>query len=220
MPADYLYTGNSPSASFTMNPFLVDPPGYCTILYSCQTIAGPVAPALDLCAINDGLSRGTFDAATGNFVFESFDNKEVVLPGTYTFQITATVGSTVETVDFDLVLVNPCIADVTLTEIASPFVDEVKDLGDPETLQTWDLTNMVSSDAVVDCGPIVIEFYLNDATQTLLDPLIFADRRAITTNEFASLLTVDYAHVGVYDIGYTFSLEDYPPVSLKTANPF
>ena len=204
MPADYLYTGNSPSASFTMNPFLVDPPGYCTILYSCQTIAGPVA--LDLCAINDGLSLGTFDAATGNFVFESFDNKDVVLPGTYTFRITATVGSTVETIDFDLVLVNPCIADVTLTEIASPFIDEVEDLGAPETLQMWDLSTMVSSDAVVDCGPIVIDFYLNDATETPLDPLIFSDRRAATSNDFARLLTVDYAHVGVYDIGYTFSL--------------
>lgn len=30
-PSDYLYTGDSPKAQFTMNSFVIDPVGYCTV---------------------------------------------------------------------------------------------------------------------------------------------------------------------------------------------
>ena len=72
------------------------------------------------------------------------------------------------------------------------------------------MTDLVSSDAWVDCGAYNVDFYLNDGSKTALDPLLFADRRTGPPNQFAALLTTDYNHVGIYDIAYTIYYEDYP----------
>ena len=159
-PADYLYTGSAPSAVFTLAPWTIAPPGFCTPTHSCAVLSGPVA--LDLCTIADGLSTGVFDASTGGYTFTSNDNMPVVVPGVYNFQITATVGSTVSTVNFDLTLVNPCPSDVTLTLEPPYFEDEQKNLGLPATMQPWDFADLVLSDAWVDCGALNVDFYLND----------------------------------------------------------
>ena len=95
-PVDYLYTGDSPMAQFTMNPFIINPVGFCIVQHSCAMVSGP--SAFDLCSINNGLTNGFFDPVTGNWSFESFDQKEVILPGTYTMEISGKVGSTIKTV--------------------------------------------------------------------------------------------------------------------------
>ena len=93
-PPDYYYTGMSPSADFLLNPFIINPPNFCTADLSCAVSSGP---RTDLCDISDGLSMGMF-TPTGDYTFVSFDNMDVVVPGDYVFDITATVGVTVETV--------------------------------------------------------------------------------------------------------------------------
>ena len=57
-------------ASFTMNPFLIDPVGFCTPTYTCAMLSGA---RTDLCSILDSLTltKGTFEPATGGFDFES-----------------------------------------------------------------------------------------------------------------------------------------------------
>ena len=120
---------------------------------------------------------------------------DVVLPGSYIFDIIATVGTSSSTVSFTLILVDPCPSDVTLTLLPSPFIDKAYDLGSPETsIQNWTETLLVSSDAWVDCGPLVFEFFLTDSSA--LDPLIFEDRRDVATNELVLLFTENYDHVG------------------------
>ena len=64
--ADYTYTGDSPKAIFTMNPFVPDPP-VCALTYSCSMLAS--SPRTDLCSIIDGLTIGAFDTFTGNYSF-------------------------------------------------------------------------------------------------------------------------------------------------------
>ena len=58
-----------------------------------------------------------------------------VPPGDYEFEISAKVGSTVETIQFTLSLVNPCplASQVTLTLKPSTFIDVTQDLGAPES---------------------------------------------------------------------------------------
>lgn len=132
----------------------------------------------------------------------------VVLPGTYTFDITATVGSSSSTVTFTLTLIDPCFSDVTLTLLTSPFIDRTFDLGSPETsLQSWTEASLVSSDAWVDCGPIAFEFYLTDSSA--LNPLIFEDRRDVVSNDLVLLLTENYDHVGLYEITYRAYYQNY-----------
>ena len=78
-------------------------------------VSGP-SSAFDLCSISNGLTNGLFDSVTGNWEFESFDQMKVILPGTYTLEIKGKVGSTIESVQFSITLVNPCAEFVTITE--------------------------------------------------------------------------------------------------------
>ena len=39
--------------------------------------------------------------------------------------------------------------------------------------QTWELSKVLTIDTLVDCGPITVEFYNEDATLSTLDPVIF-----------------------------------------------
>ena len=77
-PADYLYTAQNPKMSFTLTPFIVEPP-VCSFTYSCVMTAGPtVIP--DLCALTDGDSNGVFDPISGNYEFYSIDMAKYI-PG-------------------------------------------------------------------------------------------------------------------------------------------
>ena len=124
-PADYAYTGASPFASFSLNPFTISPL-FCVPTYSCLVIAG----SSDMCSIS-GATTATFNTDTGSYQLSTTDIAKFV-PGVYSFKITATVGSTTNFINFDLKLVDPC-PTATITLKASPFVDESKFLGAAET---------------------------------------------------------------------------------------
>ena len=109
-----------------------------------------------------------------------------------------------------MTVANPCSDQVTLTIPGPHFLDKSYDLGSAESLQTWDkMLNLVNSDSWVDCGDILIDFYLDDGSKTLLDPLIFSDLRTTVPNEFTYLQTFDFAHIGTYDIKYNAYYENY-----------
>ena len=119
-PSDYLYTLNSPAASFVMVPFVVNPSS-CSIVYSCAVTSGPRS---GLCSISDGSTIGTFASSTGDYSFESYDVPNYP-EGPYVFQITGTTGSNLDVTDtttFTLNLINPCTS-ATLSLNPTPFTD-------------------------------------------------------------------------------------------------
>ena len=61
-PADYAYTGASPLASFSLNPFTIFP-SFCGVpTYSCLVIVGTP----DICSIT-GTTTATFNTSTGSY---------------------------------------------------------------------------------------------------------------------------------------------------------
>ena len=107
-----------------MTPFTIDPVNFCTPVHTCTN----TGQRTDLCTISDTGSVGLFDSNSGDYQFESND-MSVVLPGDYVFEITATVGSTVSSIQFTLTLVDPCLDQVALTIPSFHFVDKSYDLG-------------------------------------------------------------------------------------------
>ena len=68
-PSTYYYTGDSPAAQFTLNPFEIEPEGFCTATYSCKVVSGP---RTDLCTIDETgpeIAKGVFDPVTGEYTF-------------------------------------------------------------------------------------------------------------------------------------------------------
>ena len=101
-PIDYLYTDTSPSATFTLNPFTINPVE-CqdAITYSCSNIG----PRSDMCDVEESDSVGSFNSDTGSYEFYSEDSQEFP-PGTYTFTITGSIGSIQTSTTFMLKLIN------------------------------------------------------------------------------------------------------------------
>jgi hypothetical protein len=58
-PSDYTYTGASPIASFSLNPFTISP-SFCVPTYSCVITQGTP----DICSIT-GTSTASFNTVTG-----------------------------------------------------------------------------------------------------------------------------------------------------------
>ena len=118
-PVNYLYTGANPGLIAELVPFTVEP-STCEqyIEYSCQVTQGS---RLDLCSISDGDTAGVFDAATGRWQFTTVD-VDNYLPGTYTIEVSGTVGQRTEVTTFEIVLEHPC-PTTELTLQLSPFAD-------------------------------------------------------------------------------------------------
>ena len=72
---------------------------------------------------------------------------------------------------------DPCIDQVTLTIPGPHFTDQSYLLGASATQQPWFEKDLIVSDAWVDCGTMMIDFYLDDAFNSPLDPAIFEDIR-------------------------------------------
>ena len=134
----------------------------------------------------------------------------------YTVTVTGTTGlvtSTSISQTFNLRVKNPCPSTI-ISLNPSPFVDETDFLGEPETIQTWDISTMNTLDTHVDCGSFDLVFYLNDGSQTPLNPSIFEDRRG-APNQFARKFVTDYSFQGSYDITYSIFLADFPTVETE-----
>ena len=140
-PVDYLYTAQSPKMQFTLTPFLVEPP-VCTFTYSCVMTDGP-AGVPNLCALTDGDSHGVFDQISGNYEFYSIDMAKYK-PGSYTFQITGTVGDKSASETFVMTLVDPCPTTVLTITLPDPFVDKTYNLRDQQINQVWNIGNLIT----------------------------------------------------------------------------
>lgn len=177
---------------------------------------------MDLCTIDQtvpSVTKTVFDPATGDFTFETDDvTMADVTPGDYVFDITATVGTTVSTVQFTLTIADPCIDQITLSIPGVHFVDTSYLLGATETMQAWDkMIDLVNTDEWVNCGNILIEFFYDDGVPTPVDPLIFDDVRTASGGEFTFLQTIDFDHIGVYDIIYEAYYESYVAVKVVSS---
>ena len=76
----------------------------------------------DFCARNDGSTHGVFDPKKGSYEFYSTDMANYK-PGSYTFEITGTVGSKSAKTTFIMTLVDPCpTTQLTITQ-PDPFMD-------------------------------------------------------------------------------------------------
>ena len=84
----------------------------------------------DICEIVDGDSVATFDPATGDYTFTSFDMANYPA-GDYTFTITGTVGAKSVTETFVMTLVDPCPTTVLTINNPADFVDGDYVLRDP-----------------------------------------------------------------------------------------
>ena len=127
-PVNYLYTAKSPKMQFTLIPYIVEPP-VCVFTYSCLMTDGPVGVP-DLCALTDGDSHGVFDPISGNYEFYSIDMAKYI-PGSYTFEITGTVGDKSASATFVMTLVDPCPTTVLTINDPDPFEDKTYNLRDP-----------------------------------------------------------------------------------------
>ena len=76
----------------------------------------------DLCSQNDGSTHGVFDQIRGNYEFYSIDMANY-LPGSYTFEITGTVGTKSATATFVMTLVDPCPTTLLTITQPDPFID-------------------------------------------------------------------------------------------------
>lgn len=160
-PDIYYYTGSSPKASFTLTPFVVDPPICTDVTYTCAMISQPNGNTFDLCNYNDGAAIGTFDSLTGNYEFSS-ETKDIIVVGLYVFEITATVGDTSASIQFTLNMGDPC-GGVTLVQTSDPFIDQTYTLRDPNLDQIFQFSTFVQISTNVDCGEFGISFFYDDA---------------------------------------------------------
>jgi len=200
--------------AFKMNPFIANP-GICTPVYSCNMVSGP---SLDLCAKADGTTQGVFSVITGNYEFYSTDMAKYP-PGDYTFEITATLGSISKKITFVMTLVDPC-PTTTLT-INSPFVPKLYTLRDPQIDQSWNINSIVSKATAVDCGPLAVDFFNDDATESSLDTSIFADIRVNTGDfKFINLYTEDTSKKGTYPIKFRAYYTEYISNVVTLPNAF
>lgn len=203
-PEDYYYTGDSPSAEFTANPWVVEPP-VCAIEYSCRTTGSPMTPLVDLCDFNDGDTVGNFDAITGNYSFKTIDLAKYP-PGDYVFEVTGTVGNRSVSKTFTLTLVDPC-PTATLT-LNVPLIDKEYTLRDPQVDQTWNTNTVLTKDTQADCGPITAILYNWDNRSAPLDSIL-SDQRG-TPNNFAILYSEDVSKKGTYNVGFEAYYTNYP----------
>ena len=112
-----------------MVPFVIAP-DFCVPVHSCTMTAGA---RLDLCTILESNTSSTFDPVSGDY--ELVTNELLVIePGSYTFEITATVGNIASSVQFTIELVNPCPdPSHQMLTILSPYFNDMQfDLGTVE----------------------------------------------------------------------------------------
>ena len=212
-PPDYLYTGNTPALTFVTPPFVVEP-SVCTVTYSCTILSGPRD---DICSIIEGSTVADFESIDGSYSFDSIDMASFPA-GTYTMQITGTVGSSSDTLTIDLVLVDPC-PSVALNLQSSPFQDNVYVLRDPQHEQVYVKSDLISPDTQVDCGATVIEFFIDDASKSTLDVAVFEDGTT-TDSVFKVLYNEDILKRGSYAIKYRVYQAGYASNFVESDFPF
>ena len=77
---------------------------------------------------------------------------------------------------------------------------------------------MISYVSPVDCGPLLIDFYLNDGAKTSLSPLLFEVRDS--PDEFVRIFAADNSLADTFEILYTVTLSLFPNISVESAESF
>lgn len=203
---EYNYTGDNPAVNFLMAPFDVSP-SICEVTYTCRVISSPIGP-VDFCSFEDGQTLAKFDAKTGNFYFQT-DDMDGYAPGVYSLEITGSVNSFSDSVFVDLVLVDPCAtSQISLSQ--QLFSDMTYSLRDPQIVISWpDAQALYFLDSPIDCGPVDVEFFNDDATYSALDPVIFSSSTAAAPSFIVNYVE-DESLVGQYSILYEVTLRNYP----------
>lgn len=77
--------------------------------------------------------------------------------------------------------------------------------------QPWQPADLISPLTTVDCGPITVEFFNDDAGRTALDPVLFEDNRATSPNNvFKVLYSEDASKKGSHPLRYRVYHTNYP----------
>ena len=207
-PDDYLYSG---AFTFTLNAFTLDPPSCGPITtYTCSVISGK---RTDLCSISDGSTSGVFTRSTGKYEFSSTDMLNFE-PGNYAFEISATIGSKSASRTFSMTLVDPC-PEAVLTLLPSPFEDTVAWRREA-SIQEWTISDLVISSTSIDCGPISVDFFNNNALKSELDSSVFFDDRSGSlTNTFTVLQADEVTQNMEFPICYRLHYINYPQIEVE-----
>ena len=131
------------------------------------------------------------------------------MPGTYEMQITGKSGAKTASFKINLVLVDPC-PTVDLNLQPSPFFDATYVLDEPAMQQPWQAANLITPQTKVDCGPISVEFFNDDATKSAINTVLFKDDRTTSPkNFFRILFNNNPLTIGSYLIRYRVFHTDY-----------
>ena len=99
---------------------------------------------LDLCQISNGSTVGAFESSTGHYDFKSTDI-ENFKPGSYTFEITGTIGDLSDSATFTMTLVDPC--PTTILSINDDVFSDINYLlRDESSYQEWTLSQILISE--------------------------------------------------------------------------
>ena len=85
----------------------------------------------------------------------------------------------------------------------------------------WNINNLISKDTLVDCGPISVEFFNDDVSNTALDTDLFLDDRTNTGSyNLASIIIDDISKKGMYPIKYRVYHSNYQSNIVTLEEPF
>ena len=177
-PEDWNYAGQ---LTWSFDAWTILPSGCDSqVEFYCKQISQPLGGP-NLCV------DGNFDSTTGGFSLETID-KDYYLPGTYTFDITGSVGSKSDIVTVTVVLVDPCPSTTLTLSQTFPDITEYK-LRDSQAVIEWTDTDTLSKDTLVDCGEPTFFFVNSDFDRSTFDNNLFRDIRVepVGTDSFTIL---------------------------------
>lgn len=144
--------------------------------------------------------------------------------GTYSLEVFGTVGNAQVSTVVTFRLMDPC-SGANITLLTSQITDDTYVLRDPAQPQAWVYDQVLTTDTLVDCGTITVEFYNDDVSQSPLDADLFLNTIEITPgqNQFEILQTQDVLKKGVYPIvmkayftNYSSNFEELKPAFTMT----
>lgn len=85
----------------------------------------------------------------------------------------------------------------------------------------FDADALVTRDTPVDCGPVTVEFFNDDAGQTPVDPNLFIhDATTPSASNLATIYTEDVLLKGDHPLKYRAYYTNYPTNVIEVADPF
>jgi hypothetical protein len=192
-------------------PCVVEPPiCYPEIIYTCIYVRGPYTGPYDLCNFTSYTNVNiniSFDISTGVFVFDT-DDTGTFPPGVYVFQITITIGVTIQTQEFSLTIIGHCDTPV-LTIVHQPLPQNWYHIGDgPVVIFSYSLTTIVTTTVATPCGDPVLVFMTSTGFE--LEIVFSYDITCVLDICDLIIDTSDVAFAGDYSIQFFFFYSGMP----------